>query len=65
MNGLKPCPFCNADVELSVRNSIQGDNEYMIWCTGCVMRFSKSEWANGYDKSKVIEDWNRRAYEND
>lgn len=63
MTELKPCPFCGSKVEISERNGLQGDIEYRIWCTGCLMRYSKSDWANGYEKSKIIEEWNRRVNE--
>lgn len=60
---LKRCPFCDGYVKLTENHGIQGDVDYIIWCAGCSMEFTKARWFNGYDKTKIIEDWNRRVNE--
>lgn len=63
MTELKSCPFCSGNVELDCEHVLQGDVRYYIWCPECHMEFTKSQWWNGYEESKIIEEWNRRVNE--
>ena len=63
MTELKPCPFCGStNVEIR-RKTWNGDEYFYIHCENCEMDCRKSDWANGFDKSNIEEQWNRRVKE--
>ena len=55
---LKPCPFCNGEVELC-ETPMQGWTEYKSVCTNC----DATIMGMFDDKEKAVEAWNRRAGE--
>lgn len=69
MSNLKPCPFCDGEVELKTkRGDMNGPSQLYILCTGCALTFrgfllDKHCWHHA-DDPEYIQDvhdfWNDR-----
>lgn len=57
---LKPCPFCGGEELRSGDTKFHFGTDIFIRCTNCG---AKIQIAEEFGDKKLIDSWNRRAYE--